>query len=160
MAMPFRRVKPPTLPSMLHTFSGALLRLHSPLNLRTLDRLTTVIGGAFAALGLPLLYDGQHAAGVVASLGGVLIVVHGMRERRRYDVMAWTLAVVDPDPVRALALYEYLYRLPFREVLVLSEWRTERERDGLPVIVDDCDAPPEVRALWTYLHSNPREFDH
>lgn len=149
-------VKTPTLRCMRDQFSGAVIRLHGPLNLQLWDRLTAVVGVLIGMLALPLLLDGEVASGLVALAGGALIVVHGRHEQRRHQAMIWAFAAIDEDPVQALAMYEYLYRVRFRDLLVLADWRTERERLGLPVL-DDCGAPIAVRALVEYLRANPRE---
>lgn len=142
---------------MQSQLSDAVIRMHGPLNLRLWDRLVIAVGCGFLALGavLHLVHDTTPA--LVAATGGTLVLAQASRERRRHRNAVWSLAEDDDDPIEALALYEYLYALCFRDLLVVARWRTQREAAGLPALVDDPDAPAQVRAIWDHLRGNLRE---
>lgn len=142
----------------MERISGAIVRLHGPLNLRAVDRVTMLAGITFVAFGLALLILHHDRAGpFVALLGGMVILLRSHLDRRRHDDMVWAMAAIEPDPIAALARYEYLYRLRFADLHVVAAWREGRDMLGLPPDDSDLDAPPQVRAMFEHLRMIPRE---
>jgi hypothetical protein len=132
------------------SFSGTLLRIHGPLSLRTWDRIMALVAALLAWASLPLLAADRLLSAAVVLGGGVAVAIALSVDRRRAEALAWVHAAGSPDPVATLALLHYLRRIPFRDLVVISDWRTEREARGLP-ISDDPMAPPPVRTLFAEL---------
>jgi len=142
---------------MQQGFLGAVTRLHGPLNLRLWDTLMGLVATGFVAASLPLVMLGEPVRATVCAVGGAVLFVRLRMDQRSHERSVWLLASEADDPVETLALYEYLYRLRFRDLAVLSRWRAERERAGLPVICNDPDAPPQVLAVYRHLRGHPIE---
>lgn len=137
--------------------SGTIIRLHGPLNLRLWDRIVVGVGAVIVLLAAPLAVAQENSASVVAFTGGCAVLALALRDRHAHMRHVWELAADADDPVEALALYEYLYRLRFRDLLVVADWRAQREAAGLPLVCDGPDAPEQVRALLAHLQAVPHE---
>lgn len=142
----------------MEEFSGAVIRAHGLLSLRAWDHVTTALAFAFVFLGLILIAGGDETGGQVSIVGGLVIFGFGEHARRTHRDQVWALASASTDPIETLALYEYLYRVCFRDLLVLSQWRKHREESGLPVLCEPSEeAPPQVHSLMAHLRARPCE---
>lgn len=115
------------------------------------------LGRGLMILAAPLAVIHEYPGAVTLLAGGWAIRRVCRLQRRRHRSQVWAMASATDDPIEALAMYEYLYRLRFTDLCALAEWRRARERAGLPVVMDDPSAPRQVREMARHLHDAPRE---